>query len=140
MAHMGLVSCAAGATVLREGEGARSLHMLLLEGEVQIEMHGIDAGEELPLAVLGPGGIIGEMWLLDGTPRSAPCTALSAVTAAALTRKGLELLIEQQPRTAAKLPLGVARRLADRLRGMGQHVHRYANLMASTSSRFGDGP
>ncbi|MDP2004324.1 MAG: cyclic nucleotide-binding domain-containing protein [Rubrivivax sp.] len=141
VAHMGLVSYTAGAAVLREGEGSRSSHLLLLlEGEVQVDMHGADANEELSLSVLGPGSIIGEMSLLDGAPRSATCTALSPVTAAALTRRGLELLIEQQPRTAAKLLMGVAQRLADRLRGLSQHTQMYARLAADANSRFGEGP
>jgi CRP/FNR family transcriptional regulator, cyclic AMP receptor protein len=142
VAHMGLVNYAAGAVVLREGEGTRSAHMLLLlQGEVQVDVHGSEPNdEELSLSVLGPGSIIGEMSLLDGAPRSASCTALSAVTAAALTRKGLEALIEQQPRTAAKLLLGVAQRLADRLRALSQHTQMYARLAADASSRFGDGP
>lgn len=141
VAHMGLVTYAVGTAVLREGEGSRSAHMLLLlQGEVQVEMHGDPPGPELELSVLGPGSLIGEMSLLDGAPRMATCIAMSPVTAAALTRKGLELLIEQQPRTAAKLLLGVAQRLADRLRALSQQVQMYAQLAADAGSRFGDGP
>lgn len=141
VAHMGLITYTAGTVVLREGEGSRSSHMLLLlQGEVQVDMHGADANEELSLSVLGPGSIIGEMSLLDGAPRSATCTAMSPVTAAALTRKGLEVLIEQHPRTAAKLLMGVAQRLADRLRLLSQHTQMYAKLAADASSRFGEGP
>lgn len=141
VAHMGLISYAAGAVVLREGEGSRSAHMLLLlQGEVQVDVHGSGPEEDLSLSVLSPGSIIGEMSLLDGAPRMATCTAMSAVTAAALTRKGLEVLIEQHPRTAAKLLLGVAQRLADRLRALSQHTQMYAKLAADANSRFGEGP
>ena len=141
VAHMGLVNYGTGAVVLREGEGSRSAHMLLLlQGEVQVDKHGDHEGEDLSLLVLGPGSIIGEMSLLDGAPRSATCTAMSPVTAAALTRKGLEVLIEQQPRTAAKLLMGVAQRMADRLRAVSQQVQMYAQLAADANSRFDAGP
>lgn len=136
VAHMGLVSFHAGAAVLREGEGSRSAHMLLLlQGEVQVELQGDPPGQALELSVLGPGSLIGEMSLLDGAPRSATCTAMNAVTAAALTRRGLEMLIEQHPRTAAKLLLGIAQRLADRLRASVQQVQIYAQLAAQSGPR-----
>ena len=82
------------------------------------------------MSVLSPGEIIGEMALLDGAPRSASCTAMSAVQAAGLSRKGFEELMAAQPVVAAKLVVVLATRIADRLRAVSQQVHLYAQMAA----------
>lgn len=126
---MGLIPFAAGATVLREGEGARADYLLLLlEGELQVDTTGGLPDAALTLSVLGPGSIVGEMSLIDGAPRSATCTAMGPVITAGLSRAGLELLIDQHPRAAAKLLLGLAQRLGDRLRALGQQIQIVAQL------------
>jgi CRP/FNR family transcriptional regulator, cyclic AMP receptor protein len=129
VARMVTIGFRAGATVLREGDGRRSDYMLLLlEGEVQVDTRAGLERDAMAIAVDGPGSIIGEMSLLDGAPRSATCTAMGAVLAAGLSRKGLEALIAEQPRTAAKLMMGVAQRIADRLRALGQQLHMMAEI------------
>lgn len=131
VAQMGLLHFPAGALVLREGDDSRSEFLLLiLEGEIQVDTAASGEPDVVAIAVLGPGSIIGEMALLDGAPRSATCTAVGQVRAAGLSRRGLELLIEQQPRVAAKLMMGLAQRMADRLRGLGQQVQMYAQIAA----------
>lgn len=129
VACMGLIPFAAGSVVLREGEGQRADYLLLvLEGDLQVGTTAGFEGEPIPLSVIGPGSIVGEMSLIDGAPRSATCIAVGAVTAAGLSRAGLELLIDQHPRAAAKLLLGLAQRLADRLRALGQQIQIVSRL------------
>lgn len=131
-AGMGLVTFPAGATLLREGAESASGHMLLiLEGEVSVDSESA-GGPDAPLAlsVLGPGEIIGEMALLDGAPRAVSCTAVSAVLAAGLSRRGLEDLMAAHPVVAAKLVVVLATRIADRLRAVSQQVQVYAQLAA----------
>jgi CRP/FNR family transcriptional regulator, cyclic AMP receptor protein len=129
VARMGLVTYPAGATLLREGAESASGHMLLLlEGEVSVDSHGETAA--VALSVISQGEIIGEMALLDGAPRSASCTAMSAVQAAGLSRKGFEELMAEHPVAAAKLVVVLATRIADRLRAVSQQVHVYAQMAA----------
>ncbi len=126
--YMRLVSFAAGTTVFREGDDAGTSYLLLLlEGEVSV-----DAGREnpVPISVLGPGSIIGEMALLDGAPRSASCTAVSAVRAAGLSRRGLELLLDEHPQVAARLIAGLGQRIAERLRALGDQLLMYGEVNA----------
>jgi hypothetical protein len=52
------------------------------------------------------------------------------VLAAGLSRKGLEALLDEQPRVAAKLMVGLATRMADRLRALGEQIQFYARLAA----------
>lgn len=134
VARMGLVGFPVGATLLREGAESASGHMLLiLEGEVSVDSESA-GGPQAPLAlsVLGPGEIIGEMALLDGAPRAVSCTAVSAVQAAGLSRKGLEELMAEHPVVAAKLVVVLATRIADRLRAVSQQVQVYAQLAAES--------
>ena len=79
----------------------------------------------MTISVLGPGNIIGEMGLLDGSPRSATCIASPAVQAGGLSRKALERLIEDNPQVGAKLMTGLAKRLAERLRAMSEQIGMY---------------
>jgi CRP-like cAMP-binding protein len=131
VARMGLVALPAGAAVLREGDDpARRFLLLLLEGEVEVDSRAGTSLNAVALSVLGPGSVIGEMSLLDHAPRSATCIAVSPVLAAGLTREALDDLIEHEPRAAAKLLMGLAQRLAERVRALGQMVHVYSDLAA----------
>ncbi len=126
VAFLRLVAYPKGAPVLREGDVGAGYMLLVLEGEVEV-----DAGsgnEALAIGVLGPGSIIGEMALLDGSPRSASCTAVSPVLAAGLSRKGLEALLAAHPAVAARLALGLAQRIGERLRALGQQLQMYARI------------
>jgi CRP/FNR family transcriptional regulator, cyclic AMP receptor protein len=143
VAQMRLVSCPPGTLLFREGERTRSDHMLfLLEGEVSVDTDQGATAESTSISVLGPGSVIGEMAMLDGAPRSASCTTVSAVQAAGLSRLGLERLLEQQPRVAAKLLALLAHVTSDRLRALNEQLFLYAQLNAhlreqiDTSSRF----
>jgi CRP/FNR family transcriptional regulator, cyclic AMP receptor protein len=132
--YLRLVSYPKGAAVLREGDAGAAYMLLVLEGEVEV-----DAGsgpDSTAIAVLGPGSILGEMALLDGSPRSATCTAVSAVRAAGLSRKGLEALLQAHPAVAARLALGLAQRIGERLRALGQQLQIYAQLNASQKAEL----
>jgi CRP-like cAMP-binding protein len=124
ISFMRLASFAPGATVFREGDEGNYL-LLLLEGEVEV-----DSGpqERVPISALGPGSVIGEMSMLDGARRSAHCTALSAVRAAGLSRRGFEILLDEHSQVGAKFVVWLAQRIAERLRALSQQLHIYAQL------------
>jgi CRP-like cAMP-binding protein len=126
---MRLVHFPTGALLFREGDETRLGYMLLLlDGEVSVDSAPTARQETVPISVLGPGSVIGEMAVLDGSPRSATCTAISPVQAAGLSSKGLELLMEQHSLVAAKLLLGLGTRIAERLRALGDQLQIYAEL------------
>ena len=143
VAQMRLVSCQPNTRLFREGERTRSDHMLLLlEGEVAVDTGQSAGAASTAISVLGPGSVIGEMSMLDGAPRSASCTTVSAVQAAGMSRLGLERLLEQQPRVAAKLLAMLAHVTSDRLRALNEQLFLYAQLNAQlraevdSSSRY----
>ncbi|AMM24406.1 cyclic nucleotide-binding domain-containing protein [Variovorax sp. PAMC 28711] len=106
-----------GLIVMEEGESDDSDYMaLVLEGDVRAESGTGVTGEEVVVSMIGPGSLIGEMGLIDGSPRSATCTALTDLKLATLSRGALMGLIQTHPGTAARLLLAISKGLADRLR------------------------
>lgn len=127
--YMWMVSYNAGTIVIQESDRDHTGFMLLLlSGEVSIELTGSSAGDATPISVLGAGHLIGEMGVLDGAPRSTHCVAMSRVEAAALTRTALHQLIDEHPAVGARLMAAVAQRLADRLRAAGEQRRMLARM------------
>jgi CRP/FNR family transcriptional regulator, cyclic AMP receptor protein len=129
VSFMRLVSFAAGATVIREGDQQETGFMLLLlSGEVSVSTTDVVSGEQVALSVLGPGSMVGTMGLIDGAPRSASCVATSRIEAAVLSRGALDRLIEQHPQVGAKLMVALSQRLGEQLRATDQQVGMYMQL------------
>ena len=119
-----------GTTIIRQGdEHQNDFMVLVLEGEVTVESITVSRTQPLTLNVIGPGGLIGEMSLLDGAARSASCTASTDVHGAMLTREALETLIRQHPPTAAKLLIAVTQRLTERMRANSDKLRLYSQLV-----------
>jgi CRP-like cAMP-binding protein len=118
-----------GVMFIKEGDSHNTgFMMLVLDGEVTVETIVVSRVEPITVTVLGEGSLIGEMGLLDGEPRSASCTASSAVRCAILTREALEQLMVDNPQVAAKLMLAVSLRIAERLRDSADKLKMYAQL------------
>jgi CRP/FNR family cyclic AMP-dependent transcriptional regulator len=129
VSHMRLVRFGAGSTLFREGDDTRVGYMLLvLEGEVSVDTSAVGSPYSVPISVLGPGSVIGEMAFLDGSARSATCRAISPVQAAGLSSRALEVLIERHPKVAAKLLISLGACIADRLRALNDQLQMYAQM------------
>jgi CRP/FNR family transcriptional regulator, cyclic AMP receptor protein len=127
-AQMRLVVFHQGSTLFHEGDDTRTGYLLLLlDGEVSVET-AAGGHTPLPISVLGAGSVIGEMALLDGSPRSATCVALAPVRAAGLSRQGLDQLIESQPKVAVKLLASLGSHIAERLRAMNEQLQMVSRL------------
>jgi CRP-like cAMP-binding protein len=85
---------------------------IVLSGELRI-----GDGNKI-LEQLAPGGLVGEMALIDHAPRAATVTALSGCTLAAIDEKRFVFLTQQTPSFA----LNVMRVLSQRLRRMDAMV------------------
>jgi CRP/FNR family cyclic AMP-dependent transcriptional regulator len=129
VAYMKPHRIAEGTTFIREGDVEDTGFMLLvLDGEVTVEAIVVSRTAPITHAVLGAGSLIGEMGLVDGAPRSASCTASSDVRCAMLTRAALNQLLDDDPRTAAKLMLAISVRIAQRMRDNQEKLKLYAQL------------
>jgi CRP/FNR family cyclic AMP-dependent transcriptional regulator len=118
-----------GDTFIREGDTRHTDFMvLILDGEVTVETIVVSRTEPATVTVLGRGGLVGELGLLDGEPRSASCTASTQLRCAILSRQALEDLMEDNPRVGGKLMLAVALRIAERLRSNADKLKMYVKL------------
>lgn len=121
-----------GTHLFQEGDDSRTSYMLLLlEGDVTVDTGGSGRADRVAVASLGAGSLIGEMALLDGSPRSTTCTAVTAVQAAGLAQGGLERLTQENPIVAFKLMVYLARHTADRLRAVSEQLIMVDHVIGS---------
>ena len=98
---------APGDFLFREGDKGEKMYVLL-EGEIDISLG------DLVLEAAGPGALIGEMALIDDSPRTANAVAKTACRLAQIDRRRFHFLVQQTPHFATH----VMKTLADRLRHM----------------------
>ena len=100
-------SFAAGQQIFAEGQ-AGDVMFIVKEGEVDVVVHG------KVVETLGPGGILGEMALIDRNPRSATAVAKTDCQLVPINEGRFQFLVQQTPYFAIE----VMRVLANRLRHM----------------------
>lgn len=102
-------------------------HVIFNEGDVGNFMCIVEAGsvavikanhneELIEMVKLGHGRAFGEMAVLDGERRSATCKALEKSTILTLSKEALDKMLEEHPRTGARLIRTIAVSLSRRLR------------------------
>lgn len=101
----------AGDTVVTEGEPAKEM-FVVRTGKVAIKVHGGIVEE------VGPGGIFGEMALIDHSPRSATIVAVEDTELVPINERLFVILVQDTPFFA----LDVMRVLVERIRLMNQRV------------------
>lgn len=95
----------AGERIFNEGEAGDFMYGVI-EGEVEIRKNG------KVVDTVSPGGIFGEMALIDHTARSATAVAKTDCKAAQISEKRFYFLVQQTPNFA----LHLMRVLTDRVR------------------------
>jgi signal transduction histidine kinase len=112
------VSFPAGQDIFREGDPGDGL-FVVKSGRVEIFGH---VGHEIRqiFSRVGPGGVFGEMAVIEDLPRSAFATATQPTTAYFLPREETAALIQRSPRLAAAL----LQLVSHRLRQFDQHYLR----------------
>ncbi len=84
-----------GDLIMEAGTPGDELYILLV-GEVKV-IHGFRTNAEKVVATVHPVGIIGEMALLTGAPRSASVVATDTCRFLTLRRDGLESVLQTYP-------------------------------------------
>lgn len=113
---------AAGEKIFLMGSPGDNM-MAVVSGNVRISVPSPD-GRELLLAILLPGEVFGEIALLDGKPRTADATALTACSLAILDRREILAFFDRHPGAWAN----IVRVLCDRLRRTDEHIVEVALL------------
>ena len=98
---------APGDSLFREGEKGEKMYVLL-EGEMEILLG------DFVLETVRQGALIGEMALIDDSPRTASAVAKTPCRLAEIDRRRFHFLVQQTPHFATH----VMKTLADRLRHM----------------------
>lgn len=130
-----------GVTLFAEGDRSDSV-AYVLAGRVKVSYH-TRAGDEVMLAVHGPGQLLGELSAIDGRPRSASVTTLEPVEVLVISAADFHAFISDHP----DVGLGLLRMLTSRLRDadrkrveFGAHdtVGRVASRLLELAERFGE--
>lgn len=96
----------AGKMIMQEG-GTGNVMFVVLDGRVGISIKGGVVGRA------GPGGIFGEMALVDQSPRSASAIAETPVSLLAINRDAFLHLVKTSPAFGSSLLAGIAARSTD---------------------------
>src|SRR5882724_10538708 len=91
-----------------EGDGCYRVEEGLLKASIAAP-----AGGERILAILGPGSIVGELSMIDGTPRSASVSALRDSKLSFISRAAFEAFGQTNPEIYRHVMILLARRLRD---------------------------
>jgi CRP-like cAMP-binding protein len=92
-----------GETIVKEGEQAVAF-FIVTNGKVEVSAG--SAAKRQKLNELGPGGVFGEMALLDGGPRVATVKAIDDTTCLVLSRWDFVAELRTNPQVAvAMLPI-----------------------------------
>lgn len=100
-----------GSTIFAAGDPANAMYVVI-EGQVELAIRG------KIVETLGPGGVFGEMALIEQSPRSAAATALTDCRLAVIPQKRFLFMVEQTPNFA----LQIMRVIAERLRRMDERL------------------
>lgn len=89
-----------GERLFYEGDGADCAYVII-EGQVEISKAVRD--DSHVLAVLGKGEIVGEMSLIDNSPRSATARAIEPVTCIVVSREAFQAKLAQMDNVSRQL-------------------------------------
>lgn len=100
-----------GAMLFARSEPGTQLY-IVSEGQVRLAIS-TDEGRELSFQIVGPGGLFGELAVLDGYSRSAEAMALTPTILYALERKDFHQLRISNPAISDAVVAFLCRRLRD---------------------------
>lgn len=95
----------------------------VLSGRIRISASSA-SGKEIILSIIEPGGIFGEIALLDGMPRTADATAVGSTELFKVNRREFIAFLESQPRLTTHL----LKMVCDRVRSSNEFVEDHVFL------------
>lgn len=99
-----LLPLAAGEALFRRGDAGDCMYVLV-RGEAEIQVG------SLPVEQIGPGAIVGEMGVIDGSPRSATVVACTECEFSVIDKRRFLFLVQETPRFAIEVMKVMAMRL-----------------------------
>ncbi|MFO0691042.1 MAG: Crp/Fnr family transcriptional regulator [Myxococcota bacterium] len=117
---------AAKDVLFRKGDSGNQLYAVL-SGRLKATGVGLD-GQDVVFAWMGPGEFLGEIALLDESPRSATVVAVEATVLVTLHRRDFVPFLERHPRAA----IALARALAARVRRLSERAEERQTMALPT--------
>ncbi|HOD74783.1 MAG TPA: cyclic nucleotide-binding domain-containing protein [Syntrophorhabdaceae bacterium] len=112
--YMGTMTYRKGTTIFEEGD--REIFMcVVVKGGVAI-LKKDERMDPKRLTVIGLGKVIGEMSMIDGSPRSATATAAADTILVVLSKESMDRLFKEKPHVGLKLLKKIAHSMSQRLR------------------------
>lgn len=103
-----------GEIIFKEGD-AGTFMCIVNSGDVSV-IKSDSEGHKVELAVLRNGRVFGEMAALDGERHSATCAAAADCVLLTLSKDSLDKMLNEAPKTAARVIRAIAVSLSRRLR------------------------
>lgn len=121
--HMSFIRIKEGTVFCREGDSGNFV-AFIAQGKVDIIKEG-KKGKFAVINTLYKGRSIGEMALIDETPRSASLRAKEDVVLLKLTKKSFDMIIKNYPSMGIKILKGLARLLSMNMRKTSSRLADY---------------
>lgn len=112
-----------GDVLVREGDESDRIY-IVMSGEIAVSIRN-EAGDDVTVASIGAGKVIGEMTLFGESKRSATCRASSAcVELIAISNDKALQIIDQDP----EVRRGLVMELTQRSRSLLQYINEFSHL------------
>ncbi|MBM3302827.1 MAG: cyclic nucleotide-binding domain-containing protein, partial [Deltaproteobacteria bacterium] len=125
--HINFLEVEPKTILFREGDDADSVYFVI-EGKLDVIKESARKGsksEYVLISTLSQGRSIGEMSVIDKTPRSATVRVREKAVLASLKADGFDLLLLNHPKVGIKILKGIARLLSMNLRKTSARLAEY---------------
>ena len=121
--HMNYFELEPGELLFREGDKGDSV-CFVVNGALDVYKESAGGGDVV-IATIPRRRSIGEMAIIDNTPRSATVKARTDTALVALTQKGFEQVLEEHPKIGIAILKGLSRLLSMNLRKTSSRLADY---------------
>jgi CRP/FNR family cyclic AMP-dependent transcriptional regulator len=125
--HINFLEIEPGEILFREGDDADCVYFVI-EGELDVIKESVGLRpkpQPVLITTLSKGRSLGEMSVIDKTPRSATVKVREKAILATLKADGFDLLLLNHPRVGIKILKGIARLLSLNLRKTSSRLAEY---------------
>jgi CRP-like cAMP-binding protein len=135
MNYMSLYELGEGDILFKEGQVGQYV-AFVVEGTMEVLKKSI-TGADIIITTVGQGYSIGEMSLIDKSPRSATLKARTKTTLAILAQNAFKLILEKHPAMGIKILIGFARFQTENLRKTSNRLNAYTHLLSTVCNQKG---
>lgn len=135
MNYMSLYELKSGEFLFKEGEIGQYV-CFVVDGKLDVLKKSI-TGAEITITSVTKGFSIGDMSLIDKTPRSASIRAHVKSTLAILPRSGFKIILKKHPNIGIKILIGFARFQTENLRKTSNQLNAYTHLLSTICKQKG---